>query len=107
MSEAKISGQNTFKKIIEDLRSLYLGDSRPWVVGFSGGKDSTLVAVLVFEAVLSIPAENRTKEINVVCTDICVNLCPSVVKALRASVVKICQLKPVTSGSFPQDVFPS
>lgn len=31
-----------------ELRQLYLADGRPWVVAFSGGKDSTLVLQLVY-----------------------------------------------------------
>jgi len=55
--------------ITRSLRDLYLSDPRPWMVGFSGGKDSTLVAHLIYEAAKSIPAAQRTKEIHVVCTD--------------------------------------
>ncbi len=29
-------------KITADMRDAYLGDGRPWIVGFSGGKDSTM-----------------------------------------------------------------
>ena len=54
---------------IESLRQLYLSDPRPWMVGFSGGKDSSLVAHLIFDAVRSIPADDRTKEIHLLCTD--------------------------------------
>lgn len=36
------------------LERLYLDDERPWVVAFSGGKDSTLVLQLVYETVLSL-----------------------------------------------------
>jgi DNA sulfur modification protein DndC len=39
------------------LPQLYREDERPWRVGFSGGKDSTLLASLIFDAVLSIPAK--------------------------------------------------
>jgi tRNA(Ile)-lysidine synthase TilS/MesJ len=38
-------------------------------VGFSGGKDSTLVAALVFDAVVSIPPDQRTKPVTVLCTE--------------------------------------
>jgi DNA sulfur modification protein DndC len=38
-------------------------------VGFSGGKDSMMLASLIFDAVLSIPAEQRKKPISVLCTD--------------------------------------
>ncbi len=59
----------SYSEIKDSLRHLYLDDSRPWLVGFSGGKDSTLVAALVFDAVLSLPPEQRTKPITVLCTD--------------------------------------
>jgi DNA sulfur modification protein DndC len=58
-----------FDEIIESLRRLYLDDSRPWLVGFSGGKDSTMLASLIFELVAEIPATKRTKPIAVLCTD--------------------------------------
>jgi PP-loop superfamily ATP-utilizing enzyme len=32
-----------FQEIKESLQELYLEDKRPWLVGFSGGKDSTQV----------------------------------------------------------------
>ena len=35
--------------ITASLRQLYLADRRPWMVGFSGGKDSSLVAHLIFD----------------------------------------------------------
>jgi tRNA(Ile)-lysidine synthase TilS/MesJ len=31
-----------FDAIIEEIKDQYLADERVWVVGFSGGKDSTL-----------------------------------------------------------------
>ncbi|MGA2747213.1 MAG: HNH endonuclease [Verrucomicrobiota bacterium] len=34
------------QEIKDSLRELYQADARPWLVGFSGGKDSTLVASL-------------------------------------------------------------
>ena len=36
------------------LRQLYLDDPRPWLVGFSGGKDSTMLASLIVEVVAGI-----------------------------------------------------
>jgi len=58
-----------FQDIRAGLRQLYMDDNRPWLVGFSGGKDSTMLASLVFDLVLSIPPEQRKKEVSVVCTD--------------------------------------
>ena len=59
----------TFQEIKSSLRQLYLEDERPWLVGFSGGKDSTMLASLLFDVVLSIPVEQRKKPISVLCTD--------------------------------------
>ena len=70
------------------LRQLYLNDERPWIVGFSGGKDSTLVAVMIFDAVLSIPVKQRIKSISVVCTDTRVEI-PAVVEAVEGTLAKM------------------
>ena len=55
--------------LIHELRDLYREDNRPWVVGFSGGKDSTAVLQLVYTAVRSLPPEERKKRIFVVSSD--------------------------------------
>lgn len=60
---------NVYRDIRDSLRTLYLEDPRPWLVGFSGGKDSTLVASLIVEAIASIPSEQRKKEVAILCTD--------------------------------------
>jgi DNA sulfur modification protein DndC len=57
-----------YKDIKNSLTRLYVEDKRPWLVGFSGGKDSTMLASLIFEAVLSIPPADRKKPISVLCT---------------------------------------
>jgi NH3-dependent NAD+ synthetase len=55
--------EGTYKSIRESLRRLYPEDERACLVGFSGGKDSTLVTSLVFSAVLPIPTKHRKKPI--------------------------------------------
>lgn len=69
ISDLPTNGVSPFDSIRESVRDLYLGDPRPWLIGFSGGKDSTMLASLIFEAVLALPPEQRTKPISVVCTD--------------------------------------
>ena len=59
----------SYQEIKDGLRELYRADPRPWLVGFSGGKDSTLLAALIFEVVQSIPPPECKKEIAVVCTN--------------------------------------
>lgn len=58
-----------FQDIRNAMLRLYLDDERPWLVGYSGGKDSTMLASLVFDTVLSLPPDQRKKPIAVLCTD--------------------------------------
>ena len=50
-----------FQEIKSSLQQLYREDERPWLVGFSGGKDrhpsADGLASLIFDSVLAIPAE--------------------------------------------------
>jgi DNA sulfur modification protein DndC len=41
----------------------------PWIVGFSGGKDSTLVAHLVFDLLLSLAPDDRRRPVHIVSND--------------------------------------
>jgi len=50
------------------LKSNFLADSRPWVVAYSGGKDSTLVLQLVYEMLLTLEPEKR-KPVYVIASD--------------------------------------
>lgn len=38
----------------------------PWIVGYSGGKDSTLVLQLVFEMLLDLAPGDRRRDVHVV-----------------------------------------
>ncbi|MES0050606.1 DNA phosphorothioation system sulfurtransferase DndC [Mesorhizobium sp. M0053] len=58
------------KTILADLREEYLQPhATPWIIGFSGGKDSTLLAQLVFEMLLSLPPRKRQRVVHVVAND--------------------------------------
>ena len=62
-----------FKKAIEvlkkDVQELYLSDEIPWVVGYSGGKDSTATTQLIWLALSDLPKESRRKPVHVISTD--------------------------------------
>lgn len=60
-----------WESIVADIKTEYLSEVQhyPWIIGFSGGKDSTLVAQAVLEAVLAIPPSARTREVHVVSND--------------------------------------
>jgi len=56
-------------KIKEHIKKVYLAYNRPFVVGYSGGKDSTVVMQLVWDAIEGIPYELLTQDIHVISTD--------------------------------------
>ncbi len=45
-----------WEELVEGVRQEYLSEQQnhPWIIGFSGGKDSTLVAHAVFEAITRV-----------------------------------------------------
>jgi len=58
------------KVIRSEIRDEYFADDPfPWIVGFSGGKDSTLVAHLVFEMLLNIPPSQLRRPVHIVAND--------------------------------------
>jgi len=68
--------QRTVSDLVEDIRALtaeiqqlYCQDSLPWIIGYSGGKDSTAILQLVWGAIAALPVEQRTKTIHVITTD--------------------------------------
>jgi DNA sulfur modification protein DndC len=61
---------NRLRLILADLREEYFQPHTiPWILGFSGGKDSTLLAQLVFEMLLSLPPRKRQRPVHVVAND--------------------------------------
>lgn len=58
-----------YQDIKEEMKLVYLHDKRPWMIGYSGGKDSTLLCQLVFEMLLSLPEYNRWKPVYIVTSD--------------------------------------
>ena len=58
-----------FERIKEEMRTVYLHDQRPWMIGFSGGKDSTMLCQLVFEMLEELPAAQRKNMIYIVSSD--------------------------------------
>jgi DNA sulfur modification protein DndC len=65
------SGRELLSTIVAELRREYLSDqqSYPWIVGFSGGKDSTLVVQAVLCALLDIAPGHRAREVHIVSND--------------------------------------
>ncbi|HEY3363892.1 MAG TPA: DNA phosphorothioation system sulfurtransferase DndC [Symbiobacteriaceae bacterium] len=62
--------QPVIDALVAEMREVYLRpDGRPWVIGFSGGKDSSAVVQLTYRMLMALPAEQRTKPVYVVSSD--------------------------------------
>ena len=53
----------------EEIRTLYCLDDTPWIIGYSGGKDSTATLQLIWNAVSKLQESKKTKVIHVISTD--------------------------------------
>lgn len=61
--------KSTVDGLMETIRNLYLADDIPWIVGYSGGKDSTATLQLVWLALRELPSEQFKKEVHIINTD--------------------------------------
>jgi DNA sulfur modification protein DndC len=74
----------------EAIRTVYLADQRPWVIGYSGGKDSSTALQLIWYALAKLPKEKLTKPIYVISSDTLVET-PKIVDYIDSSLLKIDQ----------------
>lgn len=72
--------------------------TRPWIIGFSGGKDSTMLLQVVWNALKKIDPILRTRQIYVVCNDTLVEN-PKIVKFINKTLKKI--QKEAVNNSLP------
>src|SRR5690606_34643324 len=90
VDRSKVTVQDSYSSLIEDIREEYLStqQNHPWIIGFSGGKDSTLVAQAVFAALMDISPSRLTRKVHVVSNDTLVES-PLVVAHLLQSLREI------------------
>ena len=55
--------------LIKTIQNLYLSDDIPWMIGYSGGKDSTATLQLVWISIEGLPERQRVKPIHIMNTD--------------------------------------
>jgi DNA sulfur modification protein DndC len=71
-----------------EIREVYLRYPQPWVIGYSGGKDSTTVLQLVWKALEALPPEQRQKPVYVIASDTKVET-PVIVDYIDATLERI------------------
>lgn len=79
---------NKLSHYIADVQRVYCSDKRPWVIGYSGGKDSSAVMSLVYLALLGLKPKDRHKPVFVVSSDTLVET-PVVVNHIKDSLAAI------------------
>ena len=64
-------GEMVWREVVERVKEEYLAQDQrfPWIIGFSGGKDSTLVTQAIFEMLLEISPAQRSRPVHVVSND--------------------------------------
>ena len=75
-------------EIHKEIQEVYLSDNRPWVIGYSGGKDSTTALQLVWYALAELPEEKRIKPVFVISSDTLVET-PVIVEYINSALDKI------------------
>jgi len=57
-----------WRGVLDHVKEEYLSQVQrfPWIIGFSGGKDSTLVVHAIFEMLLEISPSQRSRPIHIV-----------------------------------------
>lgn len=78
-----------FEEIRQTIKKEYCKrHTDPWIVAYSGGKDSTLLLQLVWETLLSLAPEKRRREVHVIANDTLVES-PIVIQHLKNSLQEI------------------
>lgn len=77
-----------FDQTKEEIKKVYLSDERPWVIGFSGGKDSTTVVQLVFDALSELETSQLTKKVYVISSDTLVET-PLIIQSINTTLRRI------------------
>ena len=65
----RLGFRKTVDRLLDEVAALYESDGIPWVVGYSGGKDSTAALQLTWFALSALPKERLTKPVYVISTD--------------------------------------
>src|SRR4030066_1951978 len=88
LSEGSVFQKHSLQEIHKEIQEVYLSDRRPWVIGYSGGKDSTTSLQLIWYAITELPKEKRSKPIYVISTDTLVET-PVIVDFINNALHKI------------------
>ena len=73
---------------IEKVKKVYKSDDRPWIIGYSGGKDSTATTHVVFMALMELKEEERKKHVYIISSDTMVET-PLIINEIDSNLYKM------------------
>jgi DNA sulfur modification protein DndC len=74
--------------IYKEIQKLYRSNSYPWIVGYSGGKDSTTTVQLVWRALSQLPKNELFKPVYIISSDTLVEI-PKVVNFIDKNIIRM------------------
>ena len=78
----------TLDNLLDEMEAVYLNDKRPWILGYSGGKDSSATLQVTFSMLMRLPKEKRNKPVYVVSSDTLIEN-PIILDYLKDNINKI------------------
>lgn len=69
LEDRSVFDTRTLDDIYHEIREVYASSHMPWVIGYSGGKDSTATVQLVWHALAGLPPDKRHKPVYVIASD--------------------------------------
>lgn len=76
-----------FRNAVERVKRVYKQDSRPWIIGYSGGKDSTCTCTVVLTALAEMNRDELTKHVYIISSDTMVET-PLIIKEIDETLEK-------------------
>ena len=83
-----LDNPDKLKNLVKEVQDLYQKDKTPWVIGYSGWKDSSATLQLIYQALKGIPKDKLVKDVWVVSSDTMVEI-PSVVERVDETLGKL------------------
>jgi len=63
------NGKPLVDGLVDEIEYVYKSDNRPWIIGYSGGKDSTTLTHLVYKMLSQLAPSERKKNVYIVSSD--------------------------------------
>lgn len=87
LRETTLTGEK-LRSRYQQIKEVYLADTQPWVIGYSGGKDSTTTLQLIWSALSQLPRTSLHKPVYIISSDTLVET-PMIVDYITTSLARM------------------